>query len=410
MTTRPATKLDLHSGKLYWLLKNGLRTVVPPLERDVRTDVAIVGAGITGALVADALIREGVGVVVLDRRDLGQGSTAASTALLQYDLDIPLSRLERIVGRESARRAYRVGVEAIDNLEQLARELRVDFERVPSLYYTRSRARVSALRRELEARRAAGFDVEWCAARELWDGWGLRAAGAIRSTCSASTDPYALCHALLARARSRGALVHDRTSVASVEETRSGVVLGTSRGGRIRARFLVDAAGYEAAGVLPRGCVQLSSSYAIATEPTKPPEGRWRDRANVWEFANPYHYVRWTGDRLLIGGGDESFVDDGRRDALIGAKARALARAVRTLVPELEMEPAFAWGGTFATTKDAIGYVGPRTPGSRVLFALGFGGNGITYASAASGIVRDMVLGREHRDAELFRFDRPSAC
>lgn len=79
--------MDLKSGYPYWVVKNGLLHAFPPLQQDLRCDVAVLGGGISGALIADELVAHGHEVVVIDRRDIGWGSTAASTALLQYEID-----------------------------------------------------------------------------------------------------------------------------------------------------------------------------------------------------------------------------------------------------------------------------------------------------------------------------------
>src|SRR5262245_11519995 len=86
-------KVDLHSDHPYWTVRNGLVHVYPPLERDIRCDAAIVGGGITGAILLNAFTAAGIDCVVIDRRDVGQGSTSASTALLQYEIDTPLYEL-----------------------------------------------------------------------------------------------------------------------------------------------------------------------------------------------------------------------------------------------------------------------------------------------------------------------------
>ena len=72
--------MDLRSGHAFWPIKNGLLASYPPLLHDEACDVAIIGGGITGALVANRLVGEGVDVVLLDKRDIATGSTAASTA------------------------------------------------------------------------------------------------------------------------------------------------------------------------------------------------------------------------------------------------------------------------------------------------------------------------------------------
>ena len=94
--------MDLVSPQPFWPLKNGLLSVYPSLKNNARCDVAVLGGGITGAFAAEALTAAGLDVVVLDKRDVGTGSTSASTALLQYELDTSLCYLTRKYGRESS--------------------------------------------------------------------------------------------------------------------------------------------------------------------------------------------------------------------------------------------------------------------------------------------------------------------
>jgi glycine/D-amino acid oxidase-like deaminating enzyme len=115
--------MDLRSGHAFWPIQNGLIHTYPPLSTDATCEVVVLGAGITGALVAHRLANEGVDVIVLDRRDVATGSTAASTALLQYEIDTPLSRLMTMIPEADAVRAYRLGLEAINQIEALVNTL-----------------------------------------------------------------------------------------------------------------------------------------------------------------------------------------------------------------------------------------------------------------------------------------------
>lgn len=85
--------MDLVSPRPFWPLKNGLLSVYPSLKNNATCDVAVLGGGITGAFAAEALTAAGLDVVVLDKRDVGTGSTSASTALLQYKLDTSRVRI-----------------------------------------------------------------------------------------------------------------------------------------------------------------------------------------------------------------------------------------------------------------------------------------------------------------------------
>jgi glycine/D-amino acid oxidase-like deaminating enzyme len=95
-----------------------------------------------------------------------------------------------------------------------------------------------------------------------------------------------------------------------------------------------------------------------------------------------------------------------RRDALISEKTRTLKKKFSRLFPDIKLEVAYAWAGTFGETNDGLAYIGvhPRFP--RAYFALGYGGNGITFSVIAAEIIRDAILGRKNQDAHLFRFGR----
>jgi hypothetical protein len=106
--TFDSSQMDLVSPQPFWPLRNGLLSVYPSLKEDVSCDIVVLGAGISEAFVAECLTREGLDVVVLDKRDVGGGSTSASTALLQYEIDMPLVELSTRIGRRDAEECYRL--------------------------------------------------------------------------------------------------------------------------------------------------------------------------------------------------------------------------------------------------------------------------------------------------------------
>lgn len=400
--------LDLVSGAPFWPLASGLLGVYPPLSADEKCDVAIVGAGITGALVAHLLTEAGLDVVLVDRRDVAQGSTAASTALLSWELDTELSDLSGMIGLQGAVRAYRRSLQAIESIERLTRLLHdsCGFARRPSLYLATRNRDVGRLQREAELRANQGLPSEFWDARKLSASSCFRAPGAIRSQGGGEIDPYRFTHALLALARSRGARIFDRTEIVEERSSRRGVRLVSNRGPVIRADRVVMALGYEIPRPLRRDLVTLSSTYVLITEPMEPCAG-WEDRCLVWDSARPYHYLRWSTDgRVLIGGEDEPFRSPARRDRLLPRKVKRLVRRLSRLLPNLSPEPAFAWTGTFGETRDGLPFVGEWAKAPGRIFALGYGGNGITFGMIAAEVVRDLCLGRPNRDAELFSLDR----
>jgi glycine/D-amino acid oxidase-like deaminating enzyme len=97
---------DLRTGQSYWQSRPMPRVPFTSLRGDIETDVLVVGAGVSGALVAEALSAVHR-VVVVDRRGPVRGSTPASTALVEYEIDTPLTLLAGKIGRPKAERAWR---------------------------------------------------------------------------------------------------------------------------------------------------------------------------------------------------------------------------------------------------------------------------------------------------------------
>ncbi|HET9523369.1 MAG TPA: FAD-dependent oxidoreductase [Terrimicrobiaceae bacterium] len=400
--------MDLVSPQPFWPLRNGLLSVYPPLRRDLACDVVVLGGGISGAFVAEALAREGLHVVVVDKREIGGGSTSASTALLQYEIDTPLIELSKKVGRRDAERSYRLCHDSIDSIERLVEDLKVEcvFQRRQSVYLATRSSDAEMLRQEGDARRSMGIDVEYWDESEVASRFSFSRPAALRSSQAAELDCHRLTHALLARAATSGACVFDRTLVEQYDAGASSVRLRTDRGCTITAGHAVFATGYEAQEFLPKRIVKLKSTYALASEPLDAFAGWW-ERCLIWETARPYLYLRTTDDdRALVGGEDDSFRNPARRDRLVNKKTDLLAARFGEMFPAIELEVAYRWAGTFGETKDGLAFIGQIRQMPRCYFALGFGGNGITYSVIAAEIIRDALLQRPNADARLFRFDR----
>lgn len=401
--------MDLKSGYPFWAVANGLLHAFPPLAADLRCEVAVIGGGITGALVADDLAEHGHEVVVLDRRDIGWGSTAASTALLQYEIDVPMVELARSLGEDAAARAYRACADAVGLLRAKAREVRdVAFASMDSVCYASSVRHVARLRAEQALRRRHGLGCTWLDRDAVHARYGFAAPAALLNRPAAAVDPYRMAYRLLQRAQRRGARVFDRTEVAAVAAGGRGVVLRTADGCRVDARRLVVAAGYESQAWLAQKVARNCSTYAFVTDPIAATALGPLRRTLFWETARPYLYLRSTADGRLMAGGEDDAVDlPKRRDARVEAKSRRLVRKVAALFPELPLAPAFAWAGTFAETPDGLPYFGPHPQhGPRVQFAMAYGGNGIVFSMLGAGLLRATIEGRRHPLAALFGFGR----
>lgn len=397
---------DLRSGTGPW--RAGIdRPAGQPLEADTRCDVAIVGAGITGALLAEHLTAMGLDTVLIDREREGFGSTAASTAMLQWEIDLPLRELAALYGFERAAEIYRLSAGAVAGLSRLVGELELSCSFSPrhTIYLAAGEIGPRELRDEAQLRGRAGLPGEFVEHAALLGSFGFDRKAAIVSPGSAEADPVSLCHGLIAVAARRGArLIRDEAI--GFDGAARGAAVGLSGGHVVEAGHVVLATGYVMPEIVRDDLHRVASSWAIATAP-QPPGVFWPGPALVWEASEDYCYCRTTaGGRIVFGGEDEDFADPERREALGMLKTQALLHRLQALIPQARLDVDRAWSGAFGQTEDGLPLIG-RVPGHpRLLAAYGYGGNGITFSFLASRLIGSLVRGREEGWFGHFAIDR----
>ena len=151
--------MDLRTHYPYWLMRHGIMNSFPSLSYDHSTEVLVMGAGISGVLVAKYLWENGHEVTIVDRRHAGMGSTAASTALLQYETDLPLHKLITRVGEKNAVRSYLLCRDAIHEMGGMCHSLdgKALFRSRPSFQFASYKKDQAGIVKEFHARKKAGL-------------------------------------------------------------------------------------------------------------------------------------------------------------------------------------------------------------------------------------------------------------
>ncbi len=401
--------MDLKSNEPFWLVKNGVLASYPSLHNDMVCDVLIVGGGITGSLIAHQCIKEGYKTILIDKREVCNGSSSATTSMLQYEIDTPLYELIEKIGEEGAIASYDACCKAIDDLGKICRKIKSasGFRQKDSLYFAATKKDVSWLKKEFEARKNAGFKVKWLEADAILKRYSLHNTyGGILSKQGGSVDAYRLAHELLQYNYKRGLAIFDKTELTDVQYKKGFNLCTVSTGATIKAKRIVYCVGYESAGFIKEKFVKLISSFAIISEINKELYQKYKD-VLIWNTADPYIYMRSSDDgRFLIGGEDEEFRNPAKRDALIGKKEQKLVKAFAKLFPDKEFYSDFAWAGTFGETKDGLPYIGDHKDFKHSYFVCGFGGNGITFSVTGMEMVSDWLKGKKHPLSKWFRFGR----
>lgn len=402
--------MDLHSGYPFWLVKNGLLADYPALQQHLPDEeIVIIGSGISGALAAHELCTAGFRCTIIEKRLVSSGSTWASTAQLNYELDISLDELRGLYGEEFAVAVYRASFNSVHRVQQVGQAVGLadTLEAKSSLYLASDKSGEKDVKKEFELRRKHGFPAELFDREQIQDYRIPKYDCALYHEHAVQFDAYRLAAGIITHHVKEGRLnVYSRTCVKKMEPGKDEVNLLTEDDHRIRAKYVVCAPGYESAQFLPKRKMDLNSTYALVTQPLSK-QDLWKDECLIWESMRPYFYLRTTADaRIMMGGADESFANEKKRDALMEKKRDFLLKKCRKLFPHLRVEADFVWCGTFGETDDSLPYIGLYPGIERVFFALGYGGNGTSYSMMAAEIICNLLSGKEDERARLFAFER----
>lgn len=400
--------MNIRSNEPFWLVNNGILNAYPSLRTEVECEVLIVGAGITGALMAHACIDAGFNTMIIDKREIANGSTSATTSMLQYEIDIPLCQLEKLIGPVGAIASYKACRDSIDRIGEISTEINADagFAKKNSLYFSHHKKDVKWLKLEYERREKAGFEVQWLDKAQVQSIYGLQSEGGILSEDGASVDAFRMAHNLLAYNVKRGLRIFDKTELIKVKYLKEEVLAQIHTEAKIRARIIIYCTGYESTKMIPEKIVKLKSTYAIVSEQMDNIPSAINNTL-FWNTDSPYLYMRSTEDnRLLVGGEDENFKNAMLRDGLLNRKEERLLKTIKKLLPRTSFITDFAWCGTFGETKDGLPYIGPHPKFPHSYFCLGFGGNGITFSVVGATLITQMLKNKIDPLGYFFRFGR----
>lgn len=372
----------------------------PPLREDLRRDVCVIGAGIAGLTSAYLLQKSGRSTVVIDDRDIGAGQTHRSSAHLSCVIDDRFTEIERVHGEDGARLAAQSHRAAIDLIETLARDERIDcgFARVDGYLFLGGDTTLEELAREAAAARRAGLEVSEVGALPLSAGVSVPA---LRFPRQAQFQPLRYLAGLAVAFERLGGLICGSSRASSVAGGTPATV--EANGQRIECDAIVVATN---SPVNDRTVIHTKqapyTTYVIALEMAQGAV----PAALYWDTVDPYHYVRVAaGDEatgqpplLIVGGEDHK---TGQADDKEQRFRRLADWAGRTF--GIHGEPAWRWSGQVMETLDGLGFIG-RNPLDRdnVFLITGDSGMGLTHGTLGAMIVSDLINGLVNPWAALY--------
>lgn len=384
----------------------------PTFKGAQKTDVVVIGGGLTGCVTAYAFAAAGVKVMLLEGRDIGRGNTARGAGWIADDPGVSFEALAKIAGLRGARHAFRSWRRASLDFAALLRRLDVkcSLEPHPTVTIAATPDRALLLKKEHKARRDAGIDLTLLNARAIHAETALDAAAAWRARDGATLDPYRACVGVARAAADRGAALFERSAVQRIRFNRKIADVFTS-GGSIRTSRVVVATG--APTPLFKSLARhfwFRDTFLALTEPVpaKIRSQLGRREAVIRDSAAPPHLVRWVGeDRMLVGGADSEALPPRLRDKAVVQRTGQLMYELSTLYPDISgVQPQYGWAADYARADNGLPTIGPHRNFPHHLFAFGDASHSVTGAYLASRIVLRHHFGELDPGDEVFAFRR----
>ena len=378
------------------------RAFAPP-SRDVRVDVAVVGAGVSGVTAAVLLKQRGYTVALLERGRLGGGDTGHTTAHLTAVTDRPPHDLLAAFGPDHAGAIWDAGCAALDQIDRLVRtrHIRCGFDWVPGVLHVRPghpRADEDAedLRQSLAACDELGIDAEWVERVEPFAVPGLRFAQQARFR------PHQYLRALAGELPGGGCSVHERSPVEEISGPPFALRIGARTVSAERLVVMTHTPLQGVAGTLSAALSQsrvaLYTSYAIRARIAKGvvPDALFGTPSTPTDICASTRTR--AHDYVIFGGADHKT----GQAADPGAGFAELETALRAIAPEAQVD--YRWSGQVLESSDGLPFMGESAP--QQFSATGYGGNGLTFGTVAGMMASDWVSGTVNPWSELFAWDR----
>jgi glycine/D-amino acid oxidase-like deaminating enzyme len=357
------------------------------LERNIRVDVAILGAGMVGLTAAHLLRGRGARVAVLERRFVGAGATGYTTAKLSSLHGLTYARLERRHGADAARIYGEANERGIELVREVASALDIDCElrAKPNLTYTETREESEKIEDEVEAALRAGLSASLVEECEL----PFPIAAAVRFEDQAEFHPVRY---LAGIAESLGEeKLFEWTAAVSVDAG-SPCRVRTERGGVVTADHVIVATHMP---ILDRGLYfareEPERSYVVAAR-----RGRRPLPGEMYlSTEQPAHSVRAHGDWLLVAGESHK---TGTSDP-VGRRERLTAWARE----RFGLDPELWWVTQDLMPVDGVPFIGECDPlSNNIWVATGFRKWGLAMGAAAAELLAHRIDGQEGEWTELF--------
>ncbi|HEX7256981.1 MAG TPA: FAD-dependent oxidoreductase [Nitrososphaeraceae archaeon] len=397
------------------------------LNEDISVDIVIVGGGISGLTAGYILSKEGKRIVIVEDGYIGSGETSHTTAHITAALDDRYYNLEETFGMERARIAAQSHTHAINFIESIVSEEKIDcdFERVDGYLFLDPTDTTESIKKELEATHRVGLSTE-LVDRVPIDSFttGL----SLKFPDQGQFHPLKYLKGLSTAIISKNGKIFTETHAQEIADN----VIETSDGYKIKAKKIIIATN---APIIDKTSKIYEKQIpyrtyvigALIKKDSIPTALYWdTGNKNSKDVANPYHYVRIQkleyddktkeseNDKnknqydILIVGGEDHKTGNTRND--IEERHDRLIEWTKTRFPIEKV--VYRWSGQVMEPLDSLAFIGPNPSSSsdkgnknnnnNIYIATGDSGNGITHGTIAGILLSDLIMGRKNEWSKVY--------
>ncbi|WP_010278295.1 FAD-dependent oxidoreductase [Paenibacillus senegalensis] len=388
-----ASPLPDHS-RSYWL-DSTKQTEFPALDRDLSTDVTVIGGGITGILTAYLLAEEGFQVTLLEGSRLFHGTTGNTTAKLTAQHGLIYADLLDTFGLDQTRLYYEANLRAMQWAEQIinAKQIPCQLQKQDAYVYTQSEDKLSQMEKEMRAYEQLGIPGRLAESSPL----PFPVKYALKMENQAQFHPLAFLSFFVSELADNKTQVYEHTRAFQIDKAEGDWLVRTESGNTVRSTHVIQCSHFpvfdEKGFYFAR--LYAERSYAVAAKIKQPYPGGMYINAE-----SPTRSLR----SLTIKG--ESFAIVGGENHKAGQDTGTLKRyaALEAFANEaFEVEQvAYRWSTQDVITLDKAPYIGRMTEDTPNLWvATGYRKWGMTNSIAAAHLLHKLVLGQADPYAEV---------
>lgn len=400
--------------KGYWLESVGPYTERAVLDRDIRADICIIGAGFTGLSTAIHLKEKdpSLNVVIVESNIPGYGASGRNGGFSMRLFGITMELTALRYNKKKVKEADDYMLQAVDYLDEMIHRYDIDceYQREGMITVATNPFQLKHLEKEMKLATDAGLPkLSWLDAEQT------RALvnsplylGARYDEQAAILHPAKLAWGLARKAEELGVVIYERTRVKDVKLDQSEVV--TDRG-NIRAEKIVFATNAYSSFHKKLNSKQMPVyTYIVATEPLNEQqlsEIGWEKRVGIEDGRNLLHYYRMTKDNRIIFGGSNALYYYGNpldRD-ISDATFENLKQTVLKIFPQLQgIKFTHQWGGPISATLDLVPVIGNLRP--NIYYSMGCMGHGVSMTNYNGLTIAELILGEKSERTEFFMVNR----